>query len=350
MGLSRNTLADRCAAVLRCCGLSPCRGTIATKCRRASVFFTALIGVLAVLGVSVTSRAQDDDVPVKVTTKIEPDHVTIGTPFRYSMRVEATENVELIIPVLAEKIGDFTVTDFGESPVQGEGDAIVHERWYSLVTYETGDQVIPGAPVQYRVAGGDLERVDAPDTLVIVDSLLAKAGEGADLRDVKAPVAVPPDYRPLWWALGALAALLALGAAVYRFFNRARAKAAIPPRPADEVALEALARLRRDGLLEKGEQVEFYVRLSSIIRTYLENRFHLRAPEMTTEEFLQAAQKAPELSQKHRPLLAQFLSDADLVKFARHQPRPEDAERAYEAAREFVTSTGSGAGGAREAA
>jgi hypothetical protein len=266
------------------------------------------------------------------------------------MRVEASEGVELVVPVLAERIGDFTVADFGESPGHEEGGKIVSERWYSLVTYETGDQVIPGAPVHYRVAGGDLQRVDAPDTLVIVDSLLAPAGGGAELRDVKAPVAVPRDYRPLWWALGALVALLAAGALVYRFFNRARAQAALSPRPADEVALEALARLRRDGLLEKGEQVEFYVRLSSIIRAYLENRFHLRAAEMTTEEFLQAAQKARELSQKHRPLLGQFLSEADLVKFARHRPRMEDAERAYEAAREFVTSTGGVAGGAREAA
>jgi hypothetical protein len=311
----------------------------------------ATLLVAVVLGLSAgTSLAEESDPPVHVATKIEPEHVTIGTPFRYTMRVEAKEGVELVVPLLAERIGDFTVADFGESPARGEGGKIVSERWYSLVTYEPGDQVIPGAPVHYRVAGGDLQKVDAPDTLVIVDSLLAQAGEGAELRDVKAPVAVPRDYRPLWWALAALVALVGLGALVYRIFNRARAQAALPPRPADEVALEALARLRRDGLLEKGEQVEFYVRLSSIVRTYLEDRFHLRAPEMTTEEFLQAAQKAPELSQKHRPLLGQFLSDADLVKFARHQPRIEDAERAYEAAREFVTSTRSAGGGAREAA
>jgi hypothetical protein len=267
------------------------------------------------------------------------------------MRVEASAEVEVVVPVLAERIGDFTITDFGESPAHEEGNQIVTERWYFLVTYETGDQVIPGAPVHYRVAGGELQRTDAPDTLVIVDSLVAKAGEGADLRDVKGPVAVPRDYRPLWWALGVLVALLALGVLAYRFLNRAREVAARPPRPADEIALEALARLRTDGVLEKGEQVEFYVRLSSIVREYLENRFHLRAPEMTTEEFLQVAQRARELSQKHRHLLGQFLAEADLVKFARHRPQLEDAMRAYDAAKEFITSTGSGAaGGSREAA
>jgi hypothetical protein len=303
-----------------------------------------------ILSAAPASPAQEADSPVKLATKVEPERVTIGTPFRYTMRVEASEDVELVVPVLAERIGDFTVADFGESPAHAEGGKLVTERWYSLVTYEPGDQVIPGAPVHYRVAGGDLQRVDAPDTLVIVDSLLAKAGEAADLHDVKAPVAVPRDYRPLWWALGALCALAALGALAFRLLNRTRRQAARPPRPADEVALEALARLRIDGLLEKEEHVEFYVRLSCIVREYLENRFHLRAPEMTTEEFLQVAQRAPELSQKHRQLLGQFLSEADLVKFARHRPEAEDALRAYDAAKEFITSTRSTAGGAREAA
>jgi hypothetical protein len=91
--------------------------------------------------------------------------------------------------------------------------------------------------------------------------------------------------------------------------------------------------------VEAGRQEEFYVRLSTIVRAYLEARFHLRAPEMTSEEFLQAAQRDPQLASPQRARLGQFLSEADLVKFARHQPAAADAERAQDAAREFVEST-----------
>ena len=51
----------------------------------------------------------------------------------------------------------------------------------------------------------------------------------------------------------------------------------------------ALNRLRAQGLIEQGQFEDYYVQLSSIVRHYLEDRFHLRAPEMTTEEFLHDA-------------------------------------------------------------
>jgi len=40
--------------------------------------------------------------------------------------------------------------------------------------------------VQYRVPGADLQRVDSPDALIIVDSVLPKAGEVPDIRDPQA--------------------------------------------------------------------------------------------------------------------------------------------------------------------
>jgi hypothetical protein len=216
----------------------------------------------------------------------------------------------------------------------------VLENWYTLVTYAPGDGLVPGPTVQYRVPGSDLERVIAPDALVIVASLLESGGKAPpeDVRDIKGPVAVPRDYRPLIWLAVGLLAVVAIGALLYRLLNRRRA-AVVAPRSAHEIALEALGKLQAARLLDAGRHEEFYVRLSDIVRGYLEQRFHLRAPEMTSEEFLQAAQRDPQLAPPQRSLLSTFLSEADLVKFARYVPASDDAERAYRAAREFVEST-----------
>jgi hypothetical protein len=279
--------------------------------------------------------------PVAIETAVEPRSVTIGTPFRYTMRITAEQDLELIVPQLAGQIGDFQVIDFGSPPPREERGRVVLEPWYTLLTYTPGDALVPGPTVQYRLPGSDLESVAAPDALVMVQSLLDKPGATppADVRDIKAPAAVPRDYRPLLWlALAGLGAI-ALAALLYRLINKRRSALIAPPRPAHEIALEALTKLHAARLLEAGREQEFYVRLSAIVRAYLEARFHLRAPEMTTEEFLQVAQRDPQLAPPQRSLLGNFLSEADLVKFARYVPASDDAERAYRAAREFVAST-----------
>jgi hypothetical protein len=280
--------------------------------------------------------------PVELRTAVEPATTTIGTPIRYTLTATAAPGTEVTIPTLAGAIGDFQVVDFGApAPRQADG-RVVHERWFTLVTYTPGALAVPGPTVQYLAADGEWESVVAPDAAVQVDSLLPapEATPGAALRDIRDPVAVPRDYTPLL-AVAAAAALL--GALLWWLVRRLRRRQvvvpALPPRPAHELALEALARLHGERLVEAGRFEEFYVRLSAIVRAYIEARFHLRAPEMTSEEFLQAAQRSAQLGAAQRALLGQFLGEADLVKFARHTPAPADAERAFGAAREFVQST-----------
>jgi hypothetical protein len=60
---------------------------------------------------------------------------------------------------------------------------------------------------------------------------------------------------------------------------------------------------------------------------------------MTTEEFLMQSARRSVLQGAHRGLLAGFLGESDLVKFARHHPTIDDSERAYDAAKRFVDET-----------
>jgi hypothetical protein len=76
---------------------------------------------------------------------------------------------------------------------------------------------------------------------------------------------------------------------------------------------------------------------------------------MTTEEFLVAVAGDGRLAPPHRRLLGDFLSQADLVKFARHLPTFQDSDNAHAAARRFVEDTrpappGHGTEGPRAAA
>lgn len=54
-----------------------------------------------------------------------------------------------------------------------------------------------------------------------------------------------------------------------------------------KLALEELELLKKQMLIQKGFFEEFYVRLTQIVRTYIERKFNVKAPEQTTQEFLE---------------------------------------------------------------
>jgi hypothetical protein len=277
--------------------------------------------------------------PVRVLGRTDRSSVPIGTPFRYTVEVRGPRSVELLVPILEGQLGELTVVDFGEEPVREEGGETVVTRWYSLLAYRPGYLLIPGLTVQYRDAGGTLGRADGEDIGIVVASLLEGVPETADIRDIKPPVAVPFDWTPVLLGAGALAVLGIVVGGVVWWVRRWNAPAPVVARPADLDALEALARLRHARLDDAAALAAWYVALSGIVRTYIERRFGIRAPEMTTEEFMVAVQRDARLLPSHRELLAGFLAGCDLVKFARHVPDAGASEGAYEAARRFVTET-----------
>ena len=290
-----------------------------------------------------TGAAATAPPPVEVHARTEPAIVTIGTRFRLIVEVATVPGVEVVLSQPAERIGDFDIVDFGDTPPAARDGKTVVTRWYALVGYEPGDHLVKSPPVYFRRPAEELTEAPADEVLVSIDSVLAKAGNASDVRDIKPPEEPPIDWRPYYVAGTGLAAVLALGVLLYRVLNREkRARPAPPPPPPHEVATEALEWLRRRGLIEVGAFKEYYSMLSGIVRTYLEQRFRVHAPEMTTEEFLLSSARSGRLQSAHRTLLGEFLSESDLVKFARHLPTIADSERAYAAARRFIEETAGG--------
>ena len=82
-----------------------------------------------------------------------------------------------------------------------------------------------------------------------------------------------------------------------------------------------------------------FLHLSNTLRHYIENRFTLRAPELTTEEFLADLRDNDVLIQSHKDLLKEFLQHCDLVKFAEHLPAKGEIQQAFDACKRFILET-----------
>ncbi len=312
------------------------------EARERRVAAVAVIGVMSLLiarCAAAVATPPAGTAPVTVHASVDHDQITIGDPIRYTVEVSMLPGAEVLIPVLSGTLGEFTISDFGELPRRQENGRVVVAHWYTLTTFSTGDHLIPAPKVRYRPPAEELQDIDGNEVLIGVTSLLAGEKDAADIRDIKPPEPVPFDWRPYLIAAGAVLAVGLLGVGFFYVLNRPRRQRVVPPRPAHEVALAALDRLRMQRFIEAGCFGDFYVQLSGIVRRYLEDRFHLRAPEMTTEEFLSAAATDGRLLPVHRRLLGDFLLQADLVKVARHLPTLTDSESAYDAARRFIDDT-----------
>ncbi len=176
-------------------------------------------------------------------------------------------------------------------------------------------------------------------SLEVVSSLAPGEQEIRPAKDGLARWPAPPSRR-LWIALAILAGLAAAFLALRKVLTTPRTFLHMPPTvPPHEIALNALADLRAKGWIEALQIEPFYVALSAIVRRYLEGRFGLRAPERTTEEFIRDALTSRKLSDAHRDLVAGFLEQSDLVKFARHAPGRPDMQNALDSAERLVRET-----------
>ncbi len=267
--------------------------------------------------------------------------VEVGEPLRLTLEVTAPPGVEVRFDRFGSgtkgSLGDFEVRAARLLPVDPARPA-VRAQELQVVSFASGMVTLPPIEVTLVNARGAERRTSVGPLAIEVRSLIGDADPREALRPVKDAVEIrfPRDWRILA-AIGAGVLLLAvIGAFLWRALRRA---GAVPPPPPHVLARNELAALRQEQLPGHGRVLEYYIRLSDIVRRYVEGRFGIRAPEQTTKEFLAAATHHPAMRDGHRSLLAGFLRSADRVKFAAERPGQGECDRAFDAANSFVDET-----------
>lgn len=210
---------------------------------------------------------------------------------------------------------------------------------YTLTSFQLGTH--PVATGAVRFVSTDMDPVTRPYPEVTLTVVSVLGDEDAEPSPIK-PLLDWPGRFPRWVPVlvGIAIAALLLGLLAARILSKPRTiMQQAPPRPAHETALNALRLLLSKRYIESGQATPFYTELSSVVRKYLEDRFHLRAPESTTEEFIRDASNARVLTTDHQALVRDFLVQCDLVKFARFQPGALAMKDAYAAAERLILET-----------
>ena len=270
--------------------------------------------------VSAATAAVGDPVTVVVTVR----HAA-GTQVRWPDPVEAAP-FELLDPPVAQS-----------AAVDGGVESRLELR---VAAFELGELAFPPLDVEVVDAAGEVTALATEAAPVVIESI--GRDEGGDIRDIKGPLAIPFAVVTLLPWIAALLAVAVAAAWLYRRHRRrARPEAFVPalqPRPAHEVAREALDALEAAGLLERGEIKTYHIRLSDIVRVYVEGRFGVDAMEMTTGEVLDGLLR----TDADRGAVAdvrRVLDRCDLVKFAKLRPAIPECRELLPLARRVVDVT-----------
>src|SRR4051812_20797007 len=142
----------------------------------------------------------------------------------------------------------------------------------------------------------------------------------------------------VWWPWLLLLLALIAAALGYWWWRRRRRDVVeepmIPARPARELAIERLERARASGMVERLELREFYGETSDALREYIAAIDPELSTDRTTSEIAGIIRERG--ADATGVELLTVLGAADLVKFARRQPRASEAYEEWSRVRKWV--------------
>ena len=167
--------------------------------------------------------------PLKVTVTADRDRVEIPEQLTLTLRIEAEAGIEVTVPKLEGVFGDFGVAASAENEPDCPQYSRCKEWIYTLDSFLPGDREIPALTFSFRDAR---EKADGSQGLYEDTVKTEPIGITVTqaLADVKGPVKLPMPfrYKLLWWALGAILAMVVIGLAVRWWRWRATAGGAVP--------------------------------------------------------------------------------------------------------------------------
>ena len=299
---------------------------------------------LLVAAVSVSAAVETDlsKNGISLSVSASPDRVDMARDFEVVIRAVAPAGTTVSVPDIRDRFRGFSVAeDFAEEPVTGaDGSVTVVSSWRLVPKpCEKVYKLLPFAVTLMKNAGTPGEETDSFYTAPVY------FGNPEPRKIVTGGIEVDPkkDLPPLSWKLVrwcALALLSVVAAAygVWRLVRLVARKVREHRMSPIERAMLELGRLLEKGLPGRGRYKDFYVELTMVVRRYIQRRHDVRAPNLTTDEFLRTAAENPAFTREALEGLRQFLESADMVKFAGVEATADMADSATDKARDYLNA------------
>ncbi|PJA98207.1 MAG: hypothetical protein CO128_08485 [Ignavibacteriales bacterium CG_4_9_14_3_um_filter_30_11] len=295
---------------------------------------------------------------ISAEAKVDSLQYLIGDYIKFNITAEYSNEIKLIKPNIIDSIKNLEIIETKTPWLTVENNNKKISYTFILAKYDSGNVTIPSINLFYIVGkdsldskilnSSDAELLSNPKVRVITTNPvsfrvnLVQIDLQKDIKDVKDPLKIPFNLKEL--LIYALIAIVIIGGLIYLYYwykkkgNGIVEDKKIIKHPPHITALNQLRILREEGLWQQGKIKEYHSRITEIIRNYFEERFNLPALELTTGETIEKLMEKKE-TEVILDSTQSFLSNADLVKFAKYVPLKSLNEEMMSQAEEIINKT-----------
>jgi hypothetical protein len=281
-------------------------------------------------------------IPVKVSAKLDSTQALIGDQVNLNINIEFIKDVTLNFPNISDSIGKLIILRKSAFDTTKSENFTRLSQNLLFTCFDSGYYQIPPIDFTYKV-GNDTILYTVSSNSLYIKFFTVNVDTTKPIKDIKPPLEVPFtiwDY--IWYILGFLLFIgIALGIIFLIYKRKPKIKEIVrfdPKIPAHVQALLDLEKLESEKLWQSGKVKEYHSRLTDILRLYLERRFSFPALESTTSDII--IQIRTFLSGSEILSNIKFVLElADLVKFAKNIPLPDENTRVMDLSRNIIEST-----------
>jgi hypothetical protein len=288
-------------------------------------------------------EAESADGLLCASWSVTPAEPQLSDTILLTLEIEADTTLQIEKPVFGSMMGELEIAQITEQTVSVTANRETKRIVLQVIPQRNGITPIWQTTIHYADQREELREKSYSLTVPAAELEIKSkvTPESASLNNISSS----PDIfefrsKNLFWIIFFVILILGLVLIfLIRFFRKPSTLAPESVLTSQEIALQRLALLIQSRLYET-EVKTFFIELTGIVRWYIEQQTELRAPELTTEEFLheitQQWKYRSELPPELRNRLRLFLESADRVKFAKFQPSQDEIMLGVRRAEEFI--------------
>lgn len=276
-----------------------------------------------------------------VQAKADAVQISIGDQIRYFISASTSNKTKLIWAALPDTFNSLELLEKGKIDTIVGADAVSYKQRLLITGWDSGSYLIPSFTFFVQQSDGTIDTLFTDSLRISVSAPIVDTSKPFKaIKDIATVTTSWIDNLPIIIGLVIGIGLL-IWAIIYFRNNRKRTeliKAPVYQETLHQRTLRLLQELDAQELWQQDKVKEYYTQLSILIRQYIEQRFKTPAMELTTDELLRKAKKHREMT-AFRHALKPLLAAADLAKFAKATPLPEEHIEAMQLAINFVSTS-----------